>query len=72
VYLLSLLLTSTAAGVSPSEPFFIVAYKQTSQEAALLAAESLGFAPSLMQVVPEPASVLLLAVVGLAARRRGR
>lgn len=70
IYLLSLQLTSTAAGVGASDPFYFIMHKNRSLEDALTAAQALGFSPSLIQVVPEPASTGFLAVAGLLAMRR--
>lgn len=72
VYLLSLSLYSTAAGVGASDPFYFVMYKNASLAAAMDAAGSLGFDPAQVQVLPEPASISLLAVAGLLVIRRRR
>jgi hypothetical protein len=71
IYLLSLQLTSTAAGVGASDPFYYVMYKNRSVEDAMTAAQALGFSPSLIQVVPEPGAIVgLTGALLLAARRR--
>jgi hypothetical protein len=71
VYLLSLQLTSTAAGVGASDPFYYVMYKNVPQDDALAAAASLGFDESLIDVVPEPGALaLLLAGAAFIVRRR--
>lgn len=72
IYLASLLLTSTASGVGTSEPFYYVIYKNTDPHAAVAAAESLGFSSDLIQVVPEPTSLVLLLLGGVFAARRTR
>jgi hypothetical protein len=71
VYLLSLSLQSTAAGVNPSDPFYYVMYKNVDQSVALAAAQGLGLDPSLIQVTPEPGSMgLLLGLATLAVTRK--
>lgn len=71
IYLLSMQLTSNAAGVAASEPFFYVMYKNRSVADALNAAASLGFDAGLVQLVPEPSSLALLVIaVGCVVARR--
>jgi len=72
IYLLSLSLYSTAAGVGASDPFYYVMYKNANFAAALDAANSLGFSPAQVQVLPEPASIALLGAAGLLLIRRRR
>lgn len=69
VYLLSMQFTSTASGVNASDPFYFVMFKNTPLSTALDAAASLGFSPSQVQVVPEPGSMLILAILGLLTLR---
>jgi hypothetical protein len=75
VYLLSLALESTVAGVGASDPFYYVLYKNVDPSVALAAAQGLGLDPSLIQVTPEPGSLgLLVAMAALATlgrRKRG-
>jgi hypothetical protein len=72
VYLLTLQLISTAAGVGASDPFYYVMYKNRDVTEALTAAADLGFDPSLVQLVPEPSSLMLFVVgaAAIAVRRR--
>lgn len=70
VYLLSLSLTSTAAGVQPSDTFYYVMFKNASLNTAMDAAMALGFDSSLIQVMPEPTALAIL--VFAAALSRGR
>ena len=77
VYLLSLQLTSTQAGLAPSDPFYFLLRKNASDATTIAAVNALttarGIAPELVQYVPEPASLLLLvvgAVLFIAKRRR--
>lgn len=74
IYLLSLALTSTAAGVGPSDPFYFVMHKNVDVAAALNAANALGFDPSLIQIAPEPGSlsILIIAISLTVLRRRQR
>lgn len=72
IYLASLLLTSTASSVGTCEPFYYVIYKNTDPRAAVAAAESLGFSPELIQVVPEPTTLALMLLGGAIATRRSR
>lgn len=71
VYLTSLQITSTAAGVGASETFYYVMYKNVPYASALSAANALGFDPSLIQTVPEPASIglMAMALAGMLRRR---
>jgi hypothetical protein len=61
VYLLSLQLSSAQAGLSPSDPYYFVLHKNASPSAIEAAVQSLGFAPSAVQYVPEPSSAVLFA-----------
>jgi hypothetical protein len=66
VYLLSLQLTSTQAGLAPSDPFYFVLRKNVTDATTVAAVESLigsfGIAPSLVQFVPEPGALALMIV----------
>jgi hypothetical protein len=64
VYLVKLQLSSTQEGSTPSDPYCFVLHKHAAAEAIAAAVGSLGFAPELVQVVPEPLA-LTLALVGL-------
>jgi hypothetical protein len=68
VYLVSLSVASTQAGLAPSDPFYFVMHKNTTPDVVSAAVASLGIDASLVQVVPEPASVALvvIAAAGLA------
>lgn len=72
VYLASFSITSTAAGVLNSEPIYFVMYKNAPLADALDAAEALGISPSLVQVIPEPATFVLFTpmLASLLFRRR--
>jgi hypothetical protein len=74
VYLVSLQLSSTQAGITPSDPYYFVLHKNASPTAISSAVESLGFSSSAIQYVPEPSvAVLLTAGSGyLLALRRGK
>lgn len=75
VYLLSLQLSSTAAGVSPSDPFYYLLHKNADPATAMAAATRLGFSGSQVQsyaVVPEPTSLAVLGLGGLLLRLRQR
>lgn len=62
VYLLSLQISSTQAGLEPSDEYFFLLHKNAATEAIVDAVGALGFAPSQVQWVPEPASLLSLAI----------
>jgi hypothetical protein len=62
VYLLSQQLSSTQAGLSPSDPYYFVLHKNATGQSIVNAVESLGFPSSAVQIVPEPSSVILLAI----------
>jgi hypothetical protein len=79
IYLLSLRLTSIQPGLAPSDPFYFVLSKNATDGATLDAVNALvqshGISPSLVQFVPEPSSLLLLAfgaapLIGVAPLRR--
>ncbi len=80
IYLVGMQLSSTASSsVSPSDPFYFVLHKNADPLALADAVESLGFASSAVQVIPEPGAAML-AAIGIAsfcgwtnvARRRNR
>jgi hypothetical protein len=77
VYLVSLQVTSSQGGLASSDPFYFVLRKNATNEAVADAVSALtsahGIEPSLVQYVPEPPSLALLAggVVFAAMRRRG-
>jgi hypothetical protein len=80
VYLLSLQVTSTQAGLAPSDPFYFVLRKNATDATTVAAVNSLisslGIAPSLVQYVPEPGSLTLIVagvacLVGYCRRYRG-
>jgi hypothetical protein len=64
VYLLKLQLSSTQDGLAPSDPYYFVLHKNASTGAVAAAVNSLGFAPGLVQVVPEPLAGML-AMIGI-------
>jgi hypothetical protein len=66
IYLLSLQVTSDQLGLARSNEFYFILHKNAAEEDVSAAVQSLGFATSLVQVVPEPASIAL-AVSGAAA-----
>jgi MYXO-CTERM domain-containing protein len=74
VYLVSLQVSSTQAGLAPSDPFHFVLSKNASVGEVQAAMAALGVAPALIQVVPEPTCGALGAavLVMLNARRRRR
>ena len=65
VYLLKLQVSSTQDGLAPSDPYYFVLHKNAAPEAVTAAVSSLGFAPSLVQLVPEPSAWLILAIGGI-------
>ena len=63
VYLLSLRLSSTQAGLNPSEPYYFVLNKNAPYAALLAAVNSLNVAGGQVQwLVPEPGSILLASI----------
>jgi hypothetical protein len=74
VYLLSLQVTSTQAGITPSDPYFFVLNKNALWSTVKTAVGSLGIAPSLQQwTAPEPgACVSLLVGAAILCGRRFR
>lgn len=73
VYLLKLQLSSTQDGMAPSDPYYFVLNKNATPDAVAAAVGSLGIAPGLVQVVPEPGTFLMLTLAGIglvAARRK--
>jgi hypothetical protein len=76
VYLLSLQLSSTEAGLAPSEPYYFVLHKNASASELEAAVENLRIDPSLVQHLPEPTSWILLATgaacLAAGVRRRVR
>lgn len=75
VYLAALQLSGTqSSSLTPSDPFYFVFNKNASAAAISAAVGSLGIAPELVQVVPEPRAALLavigLAMVGASSRRQ--
>ncbi len=71
IYRLSLQLSSTDAAVTASDQFHFVLHKNPAPGAIADAIDSLGFAPELVQVVPEPAA-WMLAMIGIAGLGRTR
>jgi len=65
VYLLSLQLSSTQNGLAPSDPYYFVLHKNAAPSDVASAVASLGFAPELVQAVPEPATAAMM-MLGLA------
>jgi hypothetical protein len=72
IYLLSMRLSSSHAGVSPSDPFYYVLYKNVAL--AEVASVVGGVFPnsSLVQVVPEPSGAVVVAVGSIALLRPRR
>jgi hypothetical protein len=63
IYSLKLQLATTQAGVSPSDPYYFVLYKNAALSEVSAAVQSLGFAPSAVQwVTPEPSIFALIAI----------
>jgi hypothetical protein len=71
VYLVSLQLSITSNDKTPSDSFYFVLHKNAAGEADAAAA-SLGFAPELVQRVPEPSAACLTALAILAGLGRMR
>lgn len=59
VYLLSMKLSSNQSNLAPSDPYYFVLHKNASTAAVAAAVASLPVAPELVQIVPEPGTVLL-------------
>jgi hypothetical protein len=77
VYLLGLQLSSTQVGLAPSDPYYLVLHKNASPSDVAAAVASLGFAPELVQAVPEPATAAMMLLglaggIGAARSRRHR
>lgn len=74
VYLLSLQLSSTQNGLASSDPYYFVLHKNASSSDVAAAVASLGFAPELVQAVPEPAAaaMMLLGLIGCIGAARSR
>jgi hypothetical protein len=77
VYLASLQVTSTQAGLDPSDEFYFVLHKNAATAAVTEAVAALGVPASRVQYVPEPAAMTLLglgatALGGMDRRRRWR
>jgi hypothetical protein len=72
IYLAGLQLGNTDASVTASDPFYFVLTKNAAAADVQAAAGSLGFDPSRVQFVPEPASAVLLAMGLLVASRTRR
>ncbi|QDU91568.1 hypothetical protein Pla175_49970 [Pirellulimonas nuda] len=75
IYLASLSLATSQSGVGASDAYHFVLFRGVGQAELGAAVASLGYAPALVQVVPEPAAGACLAVaalsaVGLLRRRR--
>lgn len=63
IYLVSLQLLSTQAGLSPSDPYYFVLNKNIDWGKVQPAVDSLGFAAALQQwAVPEPTSIATVAI----------
>jgi hypothetical protein len=81
VYLLKLQISTTQAGLSPSDPYYFVLYKNAAAGDVAAAVRSLGYSASAVQwVTPEPCASSIVAI-GLSSllsvrrftrRRRGR
>jgi hypothetical protein len=76
IYLMTMQLESTAAGLSASDPFYFVLHKNASPQSLSAAVASLGFDAGRVQYVPEPSMIGMLALAGaltgFAGRRRSR
>lgn len=62
VFLASLQLSSSQAGLAPSDEFYFVLHKNSSYADVAAAVDALGVAPGDVQMIPEPSSWLLAAV----------
>jgi hypothetical protein len=73
VYLLTMQVSSTQAGISASDPYHFVLNKNGAAADVTAAVQSLGIAPSLVQwLVPEPscASLVAISAIGFVQQRR--
>jgi hypothetical protein len=64
IYLLTLQVDNNSASVSASDPYYFVLHKDANPAELSEAVASLGFGPDAVQVIPEPAA-MVLALVGL-------
>jgi hypothetical protein len=71
VYLLSMTYGSSQPGLADSSPFYFLLHKNVPFATVQAAASSLGFAPRLVQFVPEPGG-LVLAITSAAIAAFGR
>jgi hypothetical protein len=72
IYLVSMQISSTAAGVTPSDPYSFILHKNVPLDDVLAVVSATFPNPTLVQVVPEPASLLVFVAGGLLVlRRRG-
>jgi hypothetical protein len=75
VYLLSMQLRSTQDGLATSEPYYYLLHKNASPEAIHGAVKTLGLPTDVVQFVPEPSALAMLALLGIgvaATRNRVR
>jgi hypothetical protein len=72
IYLVSMRLASSHAGVSPSDPFHYVLYKNVPLPDVQTIVASVFPNGSLVQIVPEPAGAALLALGAIVLLRRGK
>lgn len=65
VYLLSMQLTSTQDGLASSDPYYFLLHKNASPEAIQGAVKTLGLPSAVIQHVPEPSAMAMLALAGI-------